>query len=91
MNKKHSFHSALHFWQLLSVLSDNQAVRSQPSSEVTDTTCLEIKAATKTLYHTAPAEPAKTLYRNYGKSCILPNFSDSTIVRLFAAENTLLL
>ena len=27
--KKTHFHSALHFWQLLSVLSDNQAVTSQ--------------------------------------------------------------
>ena len=78
--KKNSFHSPLHFWQLLSVLSDNQVVTSQTQ-----------RAVTKTLCHTAPAEPANTLYGAYGNSCILPNSSDCTIVRLLTAENTLLL
>ena len=35
------------------------------------------------MYHTPPAELAKTLYGAYGNSCILQNSLDSTIVRLF--------
>lgn len=52
-------------------------------------TCPKIKAVTKTLYRIAPNQlkPYTALMENR----ILPNFSDSTLVKLFAAKNTLIL